>query len=212
MNSGLQRVVLDDRGRDYLGAQLNGAGEIGNLVSKHAPWVSGDVWTWLPNGVELDRLYRFTEPELLPINAKARLERTSNMVPVTSLRSDLVELLASCLQHAGPHASCVIEHPMLKPGEGPDYVREMSVSFGNTVLFPLAKTASTDQIRCAVDISFAPWRFIGFVCDPVTPLDWSSPSLSEDLADMLDSTALIFSVAYDGESFVMFEKGSRAAA
>ncbi len=149
MSAPLQRVILDHRGLDYLRSQLSEVRGIGTLVNDHAAWTSGDVWTWLPEGVELDRLYRFEEGELLAINTKARIERTSAMVPVTSLKDDSVEAIMSCLHHAGPYAFGVFEHPMLKPGEGPDFIRSMSVNFDDTIFSPLKKTASFDKIQFA---------------------------------------------------------------
>lgn len=206
MTGELQCLELDGRGKDYLVNRLAEDGVLGTLVSEHTSWDAGRVWTWLPYGVDPDRLYRFNEPELLPENTRLRVKRVGTMVPVVSLQSNLVDLIVSTLQKSGPNALCLIEHPMLTPGEGPTYIQDMTVNLQNTVIFYLNKTASREQIELTLDSSINCWRMIGVICDPVTAVVRKSVASISDFAYILRHTVLIFCVGYDGESFIFFDR------
>ena len=175
---------------------------LGSIIGSSFPFEKGQAWTFLPKDVPKERLYSFSAPELLPINTQRRNFRTEPVIEIATLSKDYAAYLAKTLNHHGENAFCILEDPLLKPGEGSIPEALNSFSIGGTLYYFITRQTDRNLLYYALNACTTPWRGLGVICTPNASVPLSMLSCLSKFELYLRSAIEVFTVAYDGESYV----------
>ena len=202
MSDVLQRIFLDGRAVDYVRSQVD-ASVLGSRVAEHVNMSVGRAWTVLPETTPQARAYAFSTGEILSANQERRINRTVPMVEVVSLLDELFDFVDHEISAAGK--ICLVEHPLLKAGERPDFLRELAIDVADTVWLTLTAGQDRSRQKIAFRSSLMPWRGVGAVCARPEQLPPGDLPAGKFLDQCLLRVTSLFSVAYDGEGFVVVD-------
>lgn len=209
---------LDVRGADYVRARLTGLSGWGGpeqalsvALADAITSVAGRIWTMAPPETPSDRLYEFESGGLLHENldiSRAVDIGDGKMMAIVSLRDEERTLFMTLLREF-PGRAGLFADPILTRGDPciSDYYARTAIYAGDKV-FHFVDAASDDE---TIDLAFdaAPfWTSMWLVTSAPPKLRVEREISEEELrASAATAIAVSFS-AYDGEGFVVWQRGA----
>ena len=199
----MQRFDLDLRGVDFVRSRVAASPILADRLDARLVSASLRAWTVLPSSTAVDRIYRFDAGEVLRVNEQRRVERVGSVMEVANLTGTLLEIIEEEIEHGD--RLCLVEHPLLRRGERLDVAQDLAVDVGSSVLFVLTGDIEPERRRSAFRSCFLPWHGLGAVCRRPEVLPPGRLPDAATLEDCFAQVTSVFSVAYDGEGFVMLD-------
>ncbi|MES1156969.1 MAG: hypothetical protein ABUL73_04225 [Alphaproteobacteria bacterium] len=209
MASKLAFVDLGARGLDYVREHLLGANSFCTALLAAVEAAPGKVSTLAPEGVSVDRLYRFSEGGLHSAShARARvvrLEDGASLDQAGSLRVEQAAYLISMMQTT-PDAVCIIDD--FDPSWSEVQMLDDPDAFGveDEVYRLFTSTEKPARIIRALGLSDTGWHGVAALCAEAPEIDDDRITSIEALQQSALSTFLITCIAYDGEGFVVWRR------
>jgi len=202
-------VDLGARGLDYVREHLLGANSFCTALLAAVEAAPGKVSTLAPEGVSVDRLYRFTEGGLLPANLApprvVRLEDGSSLAEVVNLKVEQAAYLVSMMQTT-PGAVCITDdfNPSWAEAQAEDDPEAFGVEDEVYRLF----TSSEKPARLirALNLGDTIWHGVAALCTEAPDLGDDRVATIEALQQAALSAFLLTCTAYDGEGFVVWRR------
>lgn len=201
---------LDSRAIDWIKELLSVNTSLSNILLKSLPFNSGRVWTYGPNDVDTNDLYKFSSGGIIKNNE----HRAQNIYKggdryVVEGKCDCTELISLYIKGLFDDEGiklCVFEDIMARPSD-PDVEGRLSGSalVSDHEVYHVVRAGNFDlkkiqMIVTAVNVS---WHFlcVGFK----DYVDLKEAGLKE-ISNIIGDLAVLIVGAYDGESFVVWEK------
>jgi hypothetical protein len=188
--SATRKVVLDDRGLDYVLEHLSGVNLFCSALAEMVATAPGETWTLMSLDVRGDRAYRFTEGGL-ELNADA-----------SSLRAARIETLLD----ADADACCIIDDFNARWGDRELEDSPTAFGVGEEVYHLLGAASTAADIAEVLRNTDCVWHGVAAVCVP-RPLETADDqSALAALHECARTVVEISCVAYDGEGFVVWRR------
>lgn len=201
----LRRFDLDARGLAYMREQLR---DINAFCTGLAPLIegAGEIFTFAPEEVPLERLHCFEEGGLMPEGPRMLLQDGSSLAAVSSLKQEQAHWLWQQLEPAvcvsddfGPSWSDIQTRP---------YFAEMphAFGFGDEVYHLLRRGDGEGAIQNALMKSDGIWHGVTAICGRTPQIAADRTTSLAELQSCAASAAVITCTAYDGEGFVAWRR------
>lgn len=187
--SALKKVVLDDRGLDYVREHLSGVNLFCSALLQVVEQTAGETFTFIPPEVRGERAYRFGEGGL------------GGGAPEVARAQRILDLL-----DVDADACCIVDDFDHRWGD-PD-LEDSTTAFGvgDEVYHLLNATSRIDQIAETLRHGDCLWHGVAAVCAP-RPIETSDDmSALGALHECARSVIEISCTAYDGEGFVVWRR------
>ena len=185
----LRQIALDDRGLDFLRAQLEGVNAFCSELLAVVDEVPGETFTYAPLSVLGERLYRFDEPGL----------------PA----ADLAELRAEQIQDlldTDADACCIIDDVDAVWGDPALEDSATAFGVGEEVYHWLTADDGLAVVEETLAAAGSAWHGVAAVCIPPPSEDAGTPSALDALLRCARAAEAISCRAYDGDGFVVWRR------
>lgn len=208
----LHRYDLDfQRTLAYLRKSLTNANTLSDILLEVIDFKKGSLFTLLPEGSNLERLYEFEAGVILPQNPRivtCSEEGVSSSYSITpSISKKLSEIILETLKNR-ENITCIFDDIIRSPSDpfkssslnGCKYSRD-----GELYYILGENKASLENVQTALNASYAFWHSLGMLTN--ADLHLNSYELNEEIfRNICIETQMLFVGAYDGEGYVFWEK------
>lgn len=207
----LVTVRLGADGLAYLVSQLELGATFSRCLLRYAPLGAGEAVTYLPAGVSPEAARKFKEGGKLPTPPVGEWRRVEGgiAIPTPTTRDHLAGLVAKAL--SGPGTLCILEDPDAEPSNaGLERAHLRTALFGREVYRLLIEGSSPPELEEAIRMAQSLWLCVGAVVRakerlPALPSHGEQFTL-ETLELLTQQAEMIFTGAYDGEGYVIWER------
>jgi hypothetical protein len=185
----LRQIALDDRGLDYLRAQLEGVNAFCSELLAVVDQVPGDTYTFAPLNVMGERVYRFDEPGL----------------PAAELAGLRAEQILDLLE-SDADACCIVDDVDAVWGDPALEDSPTAFGVGEEAYHWLTAEDGLEVIEAVVGSAGSVWHGVAAVCTPPPSEQTGQPSALDALLRCARSVIEISCTAYDGEGFLVWRR------
>ncbi len=195
---------LDERGLAFVQEHLRDVNTYCSALAARMAGDEGSVFTFAPVGTPDDRLYRFSEGELLARNRdQSRRVKVDGgwLMPVDNLKADQAQMIVEMLR-GGPSRSCVVDdfNPEWGDVRRQFDLGETAFGIGKEVYHWFDRRHDRETITLTLNEADTIWHGVSAVA--ALPSPPSEPPTREWLMEHASTAVAIFCSAYDGEGFV----------
>lgn len=186
----LRKIVLDDRGLDYVREHLSGVNLFCSALSQVIEQVPGETFTFMPLDVRGERAYRFTEGGLGWAAAPATL-RAERIVALLDADAD---------------ACCIIDDFDATWGAPELEGSATAFAVDDEVYHLLNGESRIDEIADVLQAASRVWHGVAAVCVPAPIETTDAGSALAALGACARTVVELSCTAYDGEGFVVWRR------
>lgn len=203
-------IDLGRRGMDYVREHLTGVNPFCTALGAAVDAAPGRVLVLPPPGVDLERLYLFSEGGLLAANRSPSdvtfLEDGSSLVEVATMKVEQAAYLVSLLRTV-PEAICIIDdfNPSWTEAVAMG-VDQHAFHVDDAVYYRFTADDAPDDIVLALRNSETIWHSVAAICAVDVEVDEESEASVEALQQVGASVIALTCTAYDGEGFVIWRR------
>ena len=186
----VRKVVLDDRGLDYVLEHLSGVNLFCSALAEVVTSAPGETWTSMSLDVRGERAYRFSEGGL-GLNASAASLRAARIASLLDADAD---------------ACCIIDDFNSRWGDHELEDSPTAFGVGEEVYHLLNGASDAADIAQMLQTTDCIWHGVAAVCVP-RPLETADDqSALAALHECARTVVEISCTAYDGEGFVVWRR------
>jgi len=186
----LRKVVLDDRGLDYVRDHLSGVNQLCSALLAVVEQTPGETFTFLPTDLRGDRAYRFGEGDL-GLGEAAAVLRAQRIAELVDADADACSIIDD------------FDHVW-----GEIALEDSPTAFGlDEEVYHLLNGANrVDQIAEVLQQTNCVWHGVAAVCAPRAVETSDDQSALAAVIECARSVIEISCVAYEGEGFVVWRR------
>lgn len=190
-------IDLGQRGMDYVREHLTGVNPFCTALAAAVDAAPGRVLVLPPPGVDLERLYRFSEGGLLP--SKDEAARFDAKIEQAAY---LVSLL-----RAAPESVCIVDDFEPSWSEAiAEGVAQHAFGVDDGVYHRFTAEDRPDEIAATLASADTLWHGVAAICVEDIAMDEESEASVEALQQAGASAIAITCTAYEGEGFVIWRR------
>lgn len=171
----------------------------------------GMFYTFLPSNAEISRLYDFSCGGIIPPipygSCTYKIEGVSNNFhpqQIITMDRECSEIISTYTKETEQNCA-VIENYMLEPKSPHTYIKNVKmVPYGKEVYYFLDKNNSIEEIYTTVRKSSEVWHSLFVLTRINIPLVFDDEAMNR----ICENTKFVIAGAYDGESYIFWEKSS----